>query len=254
VILAFGPENSLAGADAEATAGSAPLFSFEGVAIDGVARPRLDDIWLTVRPGRITVIVGPSGAGKSTLLRCCNRLEVPDRGRLLYAGHDVALLEPRALRCSVGMVFQRPVLFPGTVRSNLLAARQEATEAACAAALEAAELGTDFLDRSVDELSGGEAQRACIARALMLEPSVLLADEPTSSLDEAAARQVEQTVRSLIAGGRSVLWVTHDRAQAERLADDLVVMDAGRVVTGGTGTGSAVGRAGEDAEAPRVDI
>lgn len=189
----------------------------------------LDDVDLRVRDAGITVLIGPSGAGKSMLLRLLNRLEVPTSGTVRFRGDDVATLDPRALRRRVGMVFQRPAPFPGTVRENLLVADPDADENDLREALDAARLDPRFLGRDADELSGGEAQRMCLARTLVTRPEVLLMDEPTSALDPSARRGLERTARRLAEGGRPLVWVTHDLEQADRLADELVVLIAGRV-------------------------
>jgi putative ABC transport system ATP-binding protein len=175
------------------------------------------------------VIVGPSGGGKTTLLRLLNRLEVPTSGEIRFRGDPLDSLDPLVLRRRVGMVFQRPAPFPGSVRDNLLVADPAAVNGSLAAALVAAGLGESFLDRSADDLSGGETQRLCLARTLVTEPEVLLMDEPTSALDRGSRRLLEATARRLAAGGRPVLWVTHDLDQAERLADDCVVLMDGHV-------------------------
>ena len=175
------------------------------------------------------MVVGPSGAGKSTLLRLCNRLIVPTSGTVRFRGDDVAGLDPLALRRRVGMVFQRPTLFGGTVRDNLRVACPDGDVADYEAALERAALDASFLDRSADELSGGEAQRACVARTLVTGPEVLLMDEPTSSLDTAARTTVEDLACSESRRGVAVLWVTHDQQQVERLADHVLELRAGKL-------------------------
>jgi putative ABC transport system ATP-binding protein len=129
------------------------------------------------------------------------------------------------------MVFQQPTPFGGTVRDNLRVAAPDAGEEAMAAALARAGLAAGFLDRQAHELSGGESQRACLARTLMAGPEVLLMDEPTSALDAAARSGLERLARELCDGGVPVLWVTHDLAQAGRIADAVVEMDEGRVVS-----------------------
>jgi putative ABC transport system ATP-binding protein len=192
----------------------------------------LDDVDLHVKDAGITVLVGPSGAGKSMLLRLLNRLEVPTSGEVRFRGDSVADLDPRALRRRVGMVFQRPAPFPGTVRDNLRVADPDADDAELRRALDDARLDADFLDRGADELSGGEAQRMCLARTLVTSPEVLLMDEPTSALDPAVRRGLERTARRLADGGRPLVWVTHDLEQADRLADDLVVLVDGHVAEG----------------------
>ncbi len=205
-------------------------FDLEEVVVNGNGRPRLRVGALSIEAIGITVLSGPSGAGKSTLLRLCNRLDVPDAGRIAYCGTDLDDLDARALRRRVGMVFQRPTLFPGTVADNLTVARPHATRDEMAGALDRVALDASFIDRPGDELSGGEAQRACLARTLLTEPEVLLLDEPTSSLDEEATGHLERSVRELVVGGVAAIWVSHDREQVRRMADHLVRLEAGEVV------------------------
>lgn len=205
-------------------------FEFDCVTVSfGPARV-LDRVSGSVPERSVTVVLGPSGAGKSTLLRLCNRLEVPTDGEVRFRGADVAALDPLSLRRRVGMVFQRPTLFAGTVRDNLRVASPGADDVACLGALEAAGLAPGFLDRDGRDLSGGEAQRACLARTLVTGPEVLLMDEPTSSLDVANALAFEAHVSSLVAAGTTVVWVTHDLAQAGRIGDHTIHLREGRTV------------------------
>lgn len=196
-------------------------------------RAVLHDIDVTVPSVGITVLVGPSGSGKSSLLRLANRLEEPDSGVVRVLGDDVRDRDPLALRRQVGMVFQRPTPFAGTVRDNLLAAAPDAETAELADALRRAGLDEGFLDREATQLSGGESQRMCLARALAAGPRVLLMDEPTSALDADATTIVERTGRALADAGVPLLWVTHDLAQAARIADHVICLDDGRVVGAG---------------------
>lgn len=205
-------------------------FRFEAVSCVVDGSTILDDVSVVLACEGVTAVAGPSGAGKSTLLRLCNRLEVATAGRVLLDGDDVADLDPLVLRRRVGMVFQQPVVFAGTVRENLLVARPRADDAALAATMGRAGLDATFLDRRADDLSGGEAQRSCIARALLTDPEVLLMDEPTSALDVDARQTIEHLARDLADQGIPVVWVTHDLDQAERLADRTIVMVAGRIV------------------------
>ena len=208
---------------------AAPLFAFEGVGVDTPEGPVLDGVDAAIPADGVTVLMGPSGSGKSTLLRLCNRLEAPTRGRILFRGDDLAVLDPLAHRRRVGMVFQQPTPFGGTVRDNLRVAAPDATEEAMRAALARAQLDAGFLDRRASELSGGESQRACLARALVAGPEVLLMDEPTSSLDEAAGRALEDLARDLSADGVPIVWVTHDPAQAARLGGRTLRVEDGGV-------------------------
>jgi putative ABC transport system ATP-binding protein len=205
------------------------MFVFDRVVVERAGVRALDGFSGRVPPDGVTALVGPSGAGKSTLLRLCNRLEVPSSGRVLFRGRDVAELDPLRLRREVGMVFQRPTPFPGTVADNLLtarpdAAREEMREALARVALDEA----DWLDRDATALSGGEAQRVCLARTLITEPEVLLLDEPTSALDAEASSLIEAAVRERARQGTTVLWVGHDPAQVERMADRVLRVAGGR--------------------------
>ena len=175
-------------------------------------------------------MVGPSGSGKSTLLRLCNRLEVPAAGVVRFRGDDLAGLDPLHLRRRVGMVFQRPTPFGGTVRENLQVAEPALDHAAAAVALERVGLDGGFVDRDARELSGGEAQRVCLARTLVTNPAVVLMDEVTSSVDPSATRALEDLAAGLATDGVPVLWVTHDLAQMRRLADNVLVVIAGKIV------------------------
>ncbi len=205
-----------------------PVLAFEGVSVrtdDGVVL--LDGVDAAVWSGSVTVLAGPSGAGKSTLLRTGNRLEVPSGGIVRFRGTDTTAIDPLELRRRVGMVFQAPVVFAGTVRDNLRVA-DPVEDGALAAELARVGLPAELLDRLGDDLSGGEAQRMCIARALLTRPEVLLMDEPTSSLDRENRLGVEALARDLAGEGLGILWVTHDLAQVTRLADCTVVLVGGR--------------------------
>lgn len=206
-----------------------PVLRFDRVTVERDGARILSDVAGTVPEGRVTVVAGPSGAGKTSLLRLCNRLDLPDSGRVLYRDHDVADLDPLQLRRQVGMVFQSPRLLPGTVADNLRVAAPNADREAMAATLERVSLPLAMLDRPGDQLSGGEKQRACLARTLITGPDVLLADEPTSALDPSPRLAFERLTRQLADGGLTVLWITHDVDQLRRLADHVLVLVRGGV-------------------------
>jgi putative ABC transport system ATP-binding protein len=208
-----------------AVARSEQLFEFDHLFVGGEGdRWRLHDVVGVITDRGVTALVGPSGSGKSTLLRCCNRLEAPARGTVRFRGTDVRELDPLALRRQVGMVFQRPTPFPGTCAHNLTTARSDLTGDEMAGLLARVRLDASFLDREATQLSGGEAQRLCLARALAVEPQVVLMDEVTSSLDAGGRAALEDLARTLAADGVPVVWVTHDLAQVRRVADDVVVV------------------------------
>ena len=210
------------------------LFSFRSVSVGPQGSRRLDGLDAELPADGLTVIAGPSGSGKSTLLRLCNRLEVPSAGTVLHRGTDVAERDPLELRREVAMVFQRPVTFAGTVLDNLREADAGCDAERGASLLQRAGLDASFLERDAGELSGGEAQRACLARALATDPRVMLMDEPTSSLDAKAAKVLEQLARKLVDDGTPVVWVTHSEEQLRRLADHVLLLAEGRVERGGS--------------------
>jgi len=220
------------GRDLDAAPGDDPILVFDAVTVttdDGVELLR--DVDLAVGAGSIACIAGPSGAGKSTLLRLGNRLEVPSAGVVRFEGRDAAAIDPRELRRRVGMVFQRPVVFAGTVRDNLQVASPDAADARFDASLRQVGLDGGFLDRVGDDLSGGEAQRVCIARALLTDPEVLLMDEPTSALDPESRRGIEALAHDLAGSGLAIAWVSHDLGQARRLGGRVTVLIGGRNAT-----------------------
>jgi len=210
------------------------LFELDQVTYSRAGAVVLRDV--TVRlPVGASSVVGPSGSGKSTLLRLLNRLADPDAGRVVYEGKDVRELDPLVLRREVSLVPQLPALIDGTVHDNVaygprLAGHSFDTRSC----LELAGLDPAFAGRDAFKLSVGEQQRVMLARAIALEPRVLLLDEPTSALDEAAREAVEGTLRRLRARTAiSIVLVTHDVEQARRLAEFVVRIDAGRVVAQG---------------------
>ena len=221
----------------------APLFEFRDVAVRAGASTILSGVTAAIPERQLTVIAGASGSGKTSLLRLCNRLDVPTSGQIDYHGENLLDLDPRILRRRVGMVFQQPAIFPGSVRDNLHAADSHATDEDMVSVLESVDIAGSYLSRVGDSLSGGEAQRVCLARALLCQPEVLLMDEPTASLHPAAAAVLEQTTERLRHERRvEVVWVTHDLSQIHRLAEYLLILDRGAVLYAGE---PATGRAAE---------
>jgi putative ABC transport system ATP-binding protein len=203
---------------------TAPRIETEDLAVERGGRVLARGVELVVRAGEVVALVGPSGVGKSSLLRCLVRLDEPAGGRVLVDGTDARELEPCALRRRVGLVTQAPVMLEGDVRANLAYGLAEPDQAALRESLAATGLEAAFLDRTARELSGGEAARVAVARALARDPVALLLDEPTAALDSAAAGAIEALVRDLAARGLGILLVTHDEAQAERVADGRVTL------------------------------
>lgn len=204
------------------------VFEFVDVVVERQGLRALDGLTAAIPAHGVTAVFGPSGSGKSTLLRLCNRLELPTSGRASFYGSDIAGLDPLWLRRRVGMCFQRPTPFPGTVADNLRAADPDASDARMHETLARVALTGSWLGRDVAALSGGEAQRVCLARTLMAQPKVLLLDEPTSAVDTEAAEAIERAVRELAADGTPALWVTHNSAQVQRAADRVLRLESGR--------------------------
>jgi putative ABC transport system ATP-binding protein len=210
------------------------VFALDRVGVRRGDAHLLTEVSATIDAGRCTALVGPSGAGKSTLLRLLNRFEDPSSGTIAFHGRQLLELDVLDLRRRVGLVAQRPALLTDTVRAELRVAVADLDDHAAADLLRRTGLGPDFLDRTTATLSGGEAQRLCLARALTVSPEVLLLDEPTSSLDLASAAAVEDTVERLVAGGLTVVLVSHDGAQAHRLSTHVLVLSGGRLVESGS--------------------
>ena len=212
---------------------------------------RAGDVWIVndisfdVVRGELLGIVGASGSGKSSLLRLLNRLDEPTSGTVFLEGEDYRQIPPRTLRQRLGMVTQRPYLFPGDVASNLRfgpAQRGETLpDAEVAGLLEHVGL-PGFAARNVANLSGGEQQRISLARALANRPEILLLDEPTSALDEHATVGVEELIRKLAGeDGLACVLVTHDREQARRLCHRVALIERGKLVQVGP-PGEVLGR------------
>lgn len=204
------------------------VFEFRDVVVERQSVRALNGLTAAIPAHGVTAVFGPSGSGKSTLLRLCNRLELPTSGRVSFYGSDIAGLDPLWLRRRVGMCFQRPTPFPGTVADNLRAADPDAPDARLRETLDRVALTGSWLDRDAAGLSGGEAQRVCLARTLMARPQVLLLDEPTSAVDTEAAEVIERAVHELAADGTPALWVTHNSAQVARAADRVLRLECGR--------------------------
>jgi putative ABC transport system ATP-binding protein len=189
----------------------------------------------TALPEGASCVAGPSGCGKSTLLRLLNRLADPQRGEVRYRGTDVRELEVLPLRREACLVPQLPALLEGSVADNVrfgaeLAGRKPDLDRV----LGLAGLDSGYAARDASRLSVGEQQRVMLARALALDPRVLLLDEPTSALDAETRGAVEETLVGLRERLEiSIVLVTHDLAQARRLADWVVRLDVGRIAAEG---------------------
>lgn len=225
----------------------------ENLGVSYSGRPALLDVTLPIHRGCITAVIGPSGCGKSTFLSCLNRMTdlVPGcevTGRVRLGGNNIlnGNTDAMMLRRRVGMIFQKPNPFPLSIRKNLTfplkqhgvrnrARREEKAETVLR------QVGLwdevkDRLDAPAFDLSGGQQQRLCLARALLLDPEVILLDEPCSALDPIASAVVEELIVAL-RGRYTTVIVTHNLAQARRIADDVAMFwfseGAGRLVEHG---------------------
>jgi putative ABC transport system ATP-binding protein len=190
----------------------------------------LRGVTFAVQAGEVFSVVGPSGAGKSTLLRTINRLLEPTAGNIFLDGAPIEEIDPLELRRRIGMVFQLPALFGDTVEDTVLyGVRLTGKRADVEHLLGLAGLAPSLASRNPQSLSVGQQQRVSIARALALEPEVLLMDEPTSALDQAARQQIEDLIGRLNKElGLTTVVVSHALDQVERLADRVVLLVDGR--------------------------
>ena len=218
------------------------MIAFRNVSVAYDGRLALSGVSLALEPGALCVLVGPSGSGKSTLLRLVNRLVSASAGQVFVLGEDVSTLDPAPLRRSIGYVMQSIGLFPHrTVGENiatvprLLGWPRERIAARVEAMLELVHLGgTSFLNRYPSELSGGQAQRVGLARALAGDPDILLMDEPFGAVDPITRRDLRAELRRIHEATRkTILLVTHDPAEALELATQIAVLHQGRVVAAG---------------------
>ena len=198
----------------------------------------LRDIDFSVSPGDVTSIIGASGSGKSTLLRCINLLETPSSGEILFHGQNMAgrQVNAAAYRARVGMVFQSFNLFSNmTVLQNCMIGQQKVLGRSKAEAQEKAMFFLDkvgmapYIQARPRQISGGQKQRAAIARALAMEPEVLLFDEPTSALDPQMVGEVLEVISTLAGEGLTMLIVTHEMAFARDVSRQVVFMREGVV-------------------------
>ncbi|TQV77889.1 ATP-binding cassette domain-containing protein [Denitrobaculum tricleocarpae] len=205
-----------------------PAIALQDVVFERQGKALVDGLNLTLAAHGTTVLMGPNGAGKSLTLRIMAGLIAPGQGKIRWNGTETLPSQ------RVALVFQKPVLLRRSVRANLKHAlkiygvpRSEQGQRL----EELLEMGhlKELADRPARVLSGGEQQRVALVRALAARPKLLLLDEPTASLDPQATAAIEDLIRTAAASGAKVLLVTHDRGQAQRLADEIVFLNHGRV-------------------------
>jgi ABC-type phosphate transport system ATPase subunit len=220
-----------------------PQIEVRDLSLARGSQPILKRLSFAVACGEVVFVLGPSGSGKSTLLQALNRLIEPPPGAVFFEGDDITTLDVLDLRRRVGLVFQQPSMFPGTVRDNVLygpalsrssgdgppLSDEQVTDL-----LAAADLPPEFIEKDATRLSGGEAQRVALARTLANRPEVLLADEPTSALDPIATRAVEDALLGLNRErGLTLVWVSHGVEQAERVGERALFLHQGELIADG---------------------
>jgi polar amino acid transport system ATP-binding protein len=202
----------------------------------------LKGIDFTVDAGQVVCVIGPSGSGKSTLLRCINRLEEPTSGTIFVAGDEITHPDVNLdkVRSRIGMVFQQFNLFPHlTVMRNLTIAQEKVKGRKRSEAVEIARKNLEKVglghreDAYPAHLSGGQQQRIAIARALSMDPEMMLFDEPTSALDPELVGDVLEVMKDLASEGMTMMVVTHEMGFAREVGDKLVFMDGGVIVEEG---------------------
>ena len=203
----------------------------------------LKDINENIKKGEVVVVIGPSGSGKSTFLRCLNLLEVPTSGDLNFEGENITAkkVDINKIREKMGMVFQQFNLFPHkTVMENLTIGPTKIKKIPNS---DAKKIATNLLekvgllekkDAYPNSLSGGQKQRIAIARALAMEPDVMLFDEPTSALDPEMVGEVLGVMKSLAKDGMTMVVVTHEMGFAREVGDRILFMDDGKIIEEGT--------------------
>jgi putative ABC transport system ATP-binding protein len=208
-------------------------FLLERVSVVRGAATPLCQISAHLPGGRCSAVVGVSGSGKTTLLRLLNRLIEPTAGRVLFDGVLLTELDVLALRRRVGLVAQAPVLLTDAVPDEVRVGRPDLSDGRVTDLLARVGLSEQFATRPTAGLSGGEAQRLCLARSLAVEPEVLLLDEPTSALDGLSATVIATLVRGHVNEGGTVVLVSHDPALIGGVAERVLELDHGRLIADG---------------------
>ncbi|MGI1691781.1 ABC transporter ATP-binding protein [Thermoanaerobacter uzonensis] len=208
-------------------------IEFKEVSYSSFGKEILKNISVKFEGGAIHTIVGPSGAGKSTLIKLINRLIDPTHGSILIDDVDIKTIDVIDLRRRIGMVFQQPHLFEGTVKENIEYGPMLKGEKNINVEyyLSIAGLNSEYATRDVKSLSGGEQQRVSIARTLANNPETLLLDEPTSALDPTSTEIVEKLIFYLKEKmNLTIIWITHNMEQAKRIGDYTALLNKGQLI------------------------
>ncbi len=232
-----GAAGDLAGVRARTAGRESTVLEVEDLCFEIAGLEVLHRVSFALKRGELAVVAGASGSGKTTLLKCLNRLVEPSSGQIALGGMDTAGMSPVQLRRRIAMVWQTPFMFEGSVGENLRrAAHYSGTtvdDATCSRLLERV-----AFDRASDAdartLSVGQQQRVAVARALVGQPRLLLCDEPTASLDRETSLRLESTLREMCADGMTIVFVTHDAAQADRIADRTLRLERHELTEDGT--------------------
>ena len=217
-----------------------PLIELRNVTqsydVDGKQIDPIHNMNAQINEREFIMVMGPSGTGKSTLFRLLCRLEDPKEGIIYFKNIPLTQRNPNELRKKIHYVYQTPILFLQTVAKNLAyplkLQGKSLTEKEMVSLLEKVGLSEEFLHRPIDQLSGGEKQRISLARSLSLEPEVLLLDEATSSLDSLSTQIIENTIINYHKEGHTILWITHQKEQGERLGNRIWTIENGLVKEG----------------------
>jgi putative ABC transport system ATP-binding protein len=208
------------------------LLKFENVSYAVNNRYILKNIYLEVNHRDFISVVGPSGSGKSTFFRLCSQLVSPTNGNIFYKNIPYTKYGPIEWRRKIAYCFQTPSLFGDTVMDNLkfpfFIRNKKLDLSMIKELLKNFKMSSEYLSRSIDNLSGGEKQRIALIRALIFNPEILLLDEVTSALDEKNTLIVEDVIKSLNDSGTTILWITHNSEQSKKYANKILSIENGK--------------------------
>lgn len=210
-----------------------PILELKNISFGDEKRVILDDISFEAEEGDFISIIGSSGSGKSTLLKLCGNLMNPTEGAIYFQGKNMLNIDPLEWRQHIAYCFQTPYLFGNTVLENMnfpyTIRHMKPDRNRMEILLDAFQMSNEYLDRSVQTLSGGEKQRLALIRSLLFLPKILLLDEVTSALDMENTALVESVIQQLHQEGLTILWVTHNLEQSRRYANKILKIDAGKL-------------------------